>query len=272
MLFHPPSLPDLDAVEAVARAGAAALLPHFRRLAPGEVSEKACNDLVTVADRAAEQAIIAAVRDRFPDHSVLSEEAGEVGGGDGPKWVVDPLDGTANFVHGFPHFAVSVAVATADRVELAVVLDPLRDDCFRAARGHGATWNGRPCRVSDRERLDGALLTTGFPFRSHEHIDAYLAIFKAVFLRCHGVRRPGSAALDLAHVACGIFDGFFEFSLAAWDVAAGALLVEEAGGLVTDMSGEPRPLGAGDVLAGPPGVHRELLRLVRSRLELAPTA
>jgi myo-inositol-1(or 4)-monophosphatase len=254
----------LGEVEAVARAGAEPLIHHWRRLEPGQVIEKARNDLVSDADRAAEAAILAEVARRFPDHRVLSEESGWRGQpGTGPTWIVDPLDGTTNFVHGVPHFAVSIGVVVDGRVDAAVILDPIKGDLFRAARGHGAWWNGTPCRVSRQPALEGALLATGFPFRALALLDPYLAIFRDVFRRCQGIRRLGSAALDLAYTACGIFDGFFEFELQPWDVAAGSLLVEEAGGLVTDMDGGADALASGHVLCGPHGVHGELLEIVQ---------
>jgi myo-inositol-1(or 4)-monophosphatase len=256
------TIAQLEAVESVAQAGARELMPHWRSLSADEVTEKAVNDLVSAADRAAEEAILARIRESFPDHRVLSEEAGWSGSADGPTWIVDPLDGTTNFVHGIPHFAVSVAVAVDDRVTLGVVVDPVKGDVFRAAAGHGAWWNGQPCRVSSRQGLAGALLTTGFPFKAHRLLDPYLAIFREVFLRCKAVRRTGSAALDLAYCACGLYDGFFEFALGPWDVAAGSLLVSEAGGIVTDMDGQQAFLDSGDVVCGPPGVHRELLQVV----------
>jgi myo-inositol-1(or 4)-monophosphatase len=266
MLIPDCPLALLDEVEEVARAGARELLARFRRLASDEVIEKARNDLVSTADRAAEAAILAAIRERFPGHRVLSEEAGRLGEGEGPIWIVDPLDGTANFVHGFPHFAVSVAVEDEGRLMLAVVLDPLKGDIFRAAAGRGVWWNGRPCRVSDRQGLAGAMLATGFPFRSARHVDAYLSVFRELFLRCHGVRRAGSAALDLAYTACGIFDAFFELALGPWDIAAGALLVEEAGGTVSDMQGGREMMRSGNVVAGAPGVHRQLLEVIHPHL------
>lgn len=263
MLFPSPDR-SLDAVEAVARLGADELMRLWRSLAPDQISEKARNDLVSTADRTAEAAILDAIHSRFPDHRILSEEAGASGGLDpeAPVWIVDPLDGTTNYVHGMAHFAVSIGVARAGRVELGVVLDPVKGDLFRAARGHGATWNGRRCRVSDRTSLAGALLATGFPFRAHELLDVYLDIFHDVFLRAKAVRRPGAASLDLAYTACGIFDGFFEFRLSPWDLAAGTVLVEEAGGVVTGMDGRPDVRTSGDVLCGPPGVHGELLEVV----------
>jgi myo-inositol-1(or 4)-monophosphatase len=263
-------LPDdfLDQVEAVARAGAEPLLRHWRRLDPGQVTEKARNDLVSDADRAAEAVILAEVARRFPDHQVLSEEAGWSRQSSGsPVWIVDPLDGTTNYVQGFPHFAVSIGVVVDGRVAAGVVLDPLKGDVFRAARGRGAWWNGTRCQVSRQRGLDGALLATGFPFRALQLLDPYLAIFRDAFRRCKGIRRPGSAALDLAYTACGIFDGFFEFDLQPWDVAAGSLLVEEAGGIVTDMDGGADVLANGHVLCGPEGVHRDLLEVVQRHRE-----
>jgi myo-inositol-1(or 4)-monophosphatase len=269
MLFQQP-FEFLDAVEAAARAGASALMPHWRTLDASQVSEKALNDLVSAADYDSEQAILGEINRRFPTHNVLSEEAGWSGHtGDAPTWIIDPLDGTANFVHGVPQFAISAAVAVEDRVEFGVILDPLKDEVFRAARGHGVWWNGKPCRVSPRPGLAGAMLATGFPFRARHLLESYLAIFHDVFLRCKAIRRPGpgAAALDLAYTACGVFDGFFEFQLSPWDVAAGGLMVEEAGGVVSDMDGGEEYMSSGNILCGPRPIHRELLEIVQSHRE-----
>lgn len=266
-----PSLPEnfLDQVEAVARAGADAIMPFWRALEPHEVTEKSRNDLVTAADHAAEAAILAEINRRFPDHAVLAEESGWTRHDeDLPTWIVDPLDGTTNFVHGIPQFAVSVGVAVANRVEYGVILDPIKNDVFCAERGKGATWNGTPCRVAPRAGLEGALVATGFPFKAHELLDSYLAIFREVFLRCKAIRRPGAAALDLAYTACGLFDGFFEFRLSPWDLAAGSLLVEEAGGVVSDMNGGTDFMASGDMLCGAPGVHADLLEVVEGKRDL----
>jgi myo-inositol-1(or 4)-monophosphatase len=258
----------LDHVEAVARAGADALMPYWRSLEPRDVNEKARNDLVSVADRAAEQAIVAEIERLHPGHAILAEESGWTRKlADRPVWIVDPLDGTTNFVHGFAQFAVSVGVAVDGRVDFGVVLDPVKGDLFRAARGRGATWNGTPCRVTDRPGLSGALVATGFPFKAHELLDPYLAIFRDVFLGCKAIRRPGAAALDLAYTAAGLFDGFFEFRLSPWDLAAGSLLVEEAGGVVTDMDGGDAYMTTGDMLCGPSGVHTDLLAVVQNHRE-----
>jgi myo-inositol-1(or 4)-monophosphatase len=262
VLFQDPEA-FLTEVEEIAAVGAEQLMLHWRSLAPDQVNEKARNDLVSAADLASEKAIIQAIRARFPDHSILSEEAGRSTPTDaGPTWIIDPLDGTTNFVHGIPQFAISIGVAVEGRIEFGVILDPCKKDLFSASRGRGARWNGAECRVGNREGLAGSLLATGFPFKAHRLLDPYLAIFHDVFLRCKAIRRPGAAALDLAYTACGLFDGFFEFQLSAWDIAAGAVLVEEAGGVITDMDGGSGYLSSGNVVCGPPGVHRELLEVV----------
>ncbi len=262
MLFQNPTA-FLHEIEEVARLGAAALMRHWRSLEPDQIDEKARNDLVSAADLASENAIVSAVGERFPDHGILAEE----GGGSrieasGAVWIIDPLDGTTNFVQGIPQFAVSIGVVVDGRPEFGVILDPVKNDLFSAARGHGARWNGTLFRCSLRAGLEGAVLATGFPFKAHGLLDPYLAIFRDVFLSCKAIRRPGAAALDLAYTACGLFDGFFEFHLSPWDVAAGAVLVEEAGGVITDMDGGNRFLQSGDVVCGTPGVHRQLLEIV----------
>jgi myo-inositol-1(or 4)-monophosphatase len=255
----------LNSVEEIGRLGAVEVMKFWQTLKPEQISEKARNDLVSAADRRAEAVILDAITERFPDHRILSEEAGWSGRDrSAPTWIVDPLDGTTNFVQCFPHFAVSIGVTIEDRIEAGVIIDPLKGDVFCAARGLGAFRNGEKIRVSDRCGLEGAVVATGFPFKAHRLLDSYLAIFKEVFLRCKAIRRPGSAALDLAYTACGIFDGFFEFELAPWDIAAGALIVEEAGGVITDMNGGPSYLESGNVVCGPAGVHKELVSLTRS--------
>lgn len=250
----------LAEVETIARLGGDQLMAHWRSLTADQISEKARNDMVSAADLASEKTILEEVANRFPSHRVLAEESGWSSDDEkAPTWIVDPLDGTTNFIHGIPQFAVSIGVAVQGRVDFGVIFDPCRNDIFTAARGSGARWNGAPCRVSDRNGLEGSLIATGFPFKAHRLLDPYLAIFKDVFLRCKAIRRPGAAALDLAYTACGLFDGFFEFQLSPWDVAAGSLLVEEAGGRITDMDGGNDYLECGNVVCGPQGVHHELL-------------
>jgi myo-inositol-1(or 4)-monophosphatase len=257
---------DLLAVAVdAARAGGEVLLRLYGATDLG-AEEKAKNDLVSRADRESESVIVATIRRAFPGHSILAEESGrnlgarggQVAGGDRFEWVIDPLDGTTNFLRGVPIFCVSVACVERGRTVAAAVLDPLRDDLFTAARGGGAFRAGSPLLLRDRDGLEGTVLATGFPFKAHGALETYLALFRDVFLEARAIRRCGAAALDLAYTAAGVFDGFFEFRLAPWDVAAGSLLIEEAGGVVTDLDGGERFMAAGNVLAGVPGVQRRL--------------
>ena len=255
----------LDAGVAAARAGGEILLGYWRNLPRGSVEEKQKNDFVTHADRESEERIIAAIRDRFPSDAFLAEEGGaRTGAAKGAReWIIDPLDGTSNFVSGFPFWCVSIAAREGEALTAAVIWDPLRGELYTAERGGGAFRNGARITVSGRPGLAGAFVATGFPFRNREKIDTYLALFRAVFLEARAVRRAGSAALDLAYVAAGVFDGFFEFRLSPWDVAAGALLIEEAGGVVTDYDGGSAYLERGNVLAGTRGVVEGFRRVAR---------
>jgi myo-inositol-1(or 4)-monophosphatase len=237
------------------------------RGAPLTVEAKGQNDFVTMVDRAAEAVIIETIQKAYPKHNILSEEAGFIAGTYGDSdttWIIDPLDGTTNFIHGFPHFAVSIAIKVRDRIEHAVILDPMRKEEFTASRGRGAQLNDRRIRVTDRKSLDGALIGTGFPFRKEQmpHMDNYLAMFRDVAQQTAGIRRPGSAALDLAYVAAGRMDGFWEFGLKEWDIAAGCLLVLEAGGLVSDFAGGEKHLDNGHVVGGNPKVFKALLQTI----------
>jgi myo-inositol-1(or 4)-monophosphatase len=255
----------LDTAVAAARAGAEILLGHWRNLPAGSIEEKHKNDFVTVADRESEGRIRSVIRDRFPTDAFLGEEGGWQAApgsdGDARVWIVDPLDGTANFIAGFPFWCVSIAARERGRVVAGVVLDALRDEIYTAERGAGAYRNGSRIAVTPRGGLEGSFMATGFPFRSRDRIDQYQALFKAVFLSARGIRRAGSAALDLASVAAGVFDGFFEFHLAPWDIAAGALLIEEAGGTLSDFDGGERWWERGNVIAGTPGVARDMLAI-----------
>jgi myo-inositol-1(or 4)-monophosphatase len=252
----------LATARAAAEAGAEVLRRWFRD-ADLTVERKGAHDFVTAADRESERAIAAEIARRHPGHRILGEEGGDRGSGAGEhQWLIDPLDGTTNFLQGLPVFCVSVACRRGDDPVAGVVIEPLSGDVFAAARGAGAEWNGRPMRASDRPGLDGAFLATGYPFRARETLDTYLEIFRAVFLRAKAIRRCGAAALDLAYTAAGVYDGFFEFRLSPWDVAAGALLVTEAGGRVTDLDGGGRYLDPGNVVAGGPAVQEELLATV----------
>ena len=241
------------------------------RGAPPVVETKGQNDFVTAVDRAAEAVIIEAIRKNYPQHNILTEESGFIAGNSDTTWIIDPLDGTTNFIHGFPHFAVSIGVKVGDRLEHAVVYDPMRREEFTASRGRGAQLNDRRLRVSDRKSLDGALIGTGFPFRKEQmpHIDAYLAMFKDVAQQTAGIRRPGSAALDLAYVAAGRMDGFWEFGLQEWDMAAGCLLIAEAGGLVSDFNGKEGHLDSGHIVGGNPKVFKALLQTITPHVPAA---
>jgi myo-inositol-1(or 4)-monophosphatase len=222
------------------------------------ISYKGGIDLVTDADTAAEEALLAFIRERHPGHAVLAEESG-ASQGSGLRWIVDPLDGTTNYSHRVPHFCVSVAVEGPDGLLAGVIHDPLRDELFSAARGEGATLDGRPLRVSATTELSRALLCTGFPYDVQQRPEGPLGLLRRFIVRAQGIRRTGSAALDLAYVACGRFDGFFEFGLKPWDVAAGALLVQEAGGVMVRIDGTPFRVGHGDVLACAPGLGPTLI-------------
>ena len=237
------------------------------------VHAKAPNDLVSSADHAAEEAIVEVVRRHLPDAAFLAEEGGRSGDPASElEWVIDPLDGTNNFLQGLPIFATSIACRRNGRTVVGVVAEPLTGAVFSARRGGGAFRDGVPLAVSGHGGLDGAFLATGFPFRAHAALDLYLGAFRDVFLRSRAIRRCGSAALDLAWTAAGIYDGFFELRLSPWDIAAGALLVEEAGGLVTDLDGGQRLFETGNVLAGSPGVWRELQHTVTRHADEARVA
>jgi myo-inositol-1(or 4)-monophosphatase len=238
--------------EAVRIARDAGELLKEQRTRPVEVRHKGAVDLVTQADQASEDLILSSIRRRFPDHGILAEESGDAARGErgGYQWVVDPLDGTTNFAHGLPIWSVSIGILRGGEPRCAVVLDPTRDECFTALRGAGARCNGEPIRVSATEDLEQALLVTGFPYDIRTSPENNLDYFERFMKRSRAVRRLGSAAIDLAYVACGRFDGFWELKLAPWDVAAGWLLVEEAGGEVTRFGGEAFELHARDIVAG----------------------
>ncbi len=272
-----------DVAVAAARQGARVLRRYFRDSAL-EVRAKGEHDFVTRADHESEERILAEIRRRFPDHHILAEEGGyEKGGGDAVgsdavgsdavgsdyHWYVDPLDGTQNFLQGLPVFSISIACRHRDDLVAAVVLDPLGDNLFTATRGAGARWNDRAMRVSGRATLAGAFLATGYPFHTRTALDLYLDVFRAVFSRARAIRRCGSAALDLAYTAAGVYDGFFELRLSPWDIAAGVLLIREAGGRVTDLDGACGFFSSGNVIAGPPGLQEDLLATVHAIVDEA---
>jgi myo-inositol-1(or 4)-monophosphatase len=240
-----------------ARRAGDLIVKSLSRLDSLKIDTKGRNDFVTDIDRKAEAEIIATVRRSHPDHAFLAEESGRAGESE-YVWIIDPLDGTTNFLHGFPTFAVSIAVQHRGRLQHAVVYDPMRQEFFTASRGDGAQLEGKKIRVSAQRSLEGALISTGFPYRTLAHVDDYLAILKVITNTAAGVRRPGAASLDLAYVAAGRFDGFWEFGLAPWDTAAGTLLIQEAGGRVGTPTGAEYALGP-NIVAGNPKVYQGLL-------------
>lgn len=257
--------PMLNIAVRAARQAGQIIGRYVGRIDSLNVAAKSRNDFVSEVDRMAESAIVDTIRKAYPHHGILAEEtSGETWPENEFVWVVDPLDGTTNFLHGFPQFAVSIALLHKGQLDQGLVFDPLRNELFTASRGRGAQLNDRRIRVTKQRTLEGALVGTGFPFRSPEVIDPYLASFKAVHLEVAGIRRAGSAALDLAYVAAGRLDGFWEIGLNPWDMAAGCLLIQEAGGMVTDFAGGEDYLRSGNVIAGNVRFHSALAdRVVR---------
>ena len=254
--------PTLNIAVRAARSAGNVIIRNLGKLDSLTVHSKSRNDFVSEVDTQAEQEIIHILRKAFPDHGILAEESGHHDG-DEYQWIIDPLDGTTNFLHGFPQFAVSIGLRHKGRLEQGVVYDPLRQELFTATRGEGAMLNDRRIRVTTRKELDGALLGTGFPFKSQQHLDTYLDMFRALFPRTAGIRRAGSAALDLAYVASGRLDGFWEIGLSIWDMAAGVLLIREAGGLCGDFTGGHDFLSNGNLVSANPKLFAEILKTIR---------
>ncbi|MDR2877971.1 MAG: inositol monophosphatase [Chromatiales bacterium] len=257
--------PALNIAVKAARKAGSLIVRHMDRLNTLTVTQKSRNDFVSDVDRQAEDEIISILRKAYPSHGILAEESG-ASGSDDYQWIIDPLDGTTNYLHGFPQYAVSIALSNRGRLEQGVVYDPLREELFTTSRGSGAFLNDRRLRVAPRKSLEGALLGTGFPFHNHAVLDTYLAMFKALHADTAGIRRAGSAALDLAYVAAGRLDGFWEFGLKPWDLAAGALLIREAGGLVGDFSGGETYMQTGNLVAGTPKVFTAILQAINPHL------
>lgn len=254
-----------------AREASRIITRNFNRIDRLTITDKGSNDFVSEVDRNAEAVIINILREKYPHHAILAEESGKHVGDD-YQWIIDPLDGTTNFLHGFPQFAISIALKIKGRLEMGVVYDPISDEMFTASRGEGALLNDRKIRVSGRKSLEGALLGTGLPYRDFSFTDNYLGMLKDLMKDSAGVRRPGSAALDFAYLAAGRTDGFWELGLSEWDFAAGAVLVREAGGLVTDIGGGERFLDTGNVIAGNIKVHNAMLKRILPHLDDKLTA
>lgn len=263
--------PMLTIALRAARSAGEFIFRATERLDSLSPQQKEANDYVSEIDRNAEEIIIAALRKAYPNHGILAEESGLIKGTDEGAdylWIIDPLDGTTNFLRGVPHYAVSIACQYKGRLEHAVVLDPVRQEEFTASRGRGAAANGKRIRVSARKSLDGALLGTGFPFRQNQldGLDSYLAIFRDLVGATAGMRRAGSASLDLAYVAAGRYDAFWESGLSQWDMAAGALLIQEAGGLISDFKGGHDFLDNGQIVAGNPKCFKAVLQTIQPHL------
>jgi len=262
---------NLDSIEATAldahRAGGEALLRHFRRIETIETKAEDYANLITIADRESEAAIIRTILAQFPEHGILAEESGKtdrIEGGAPTRWIIDPLDGTTNYAHGLPIYSISIAVEHEGAIVHGSVSIPPWDELFVARRGGGATRNGGPIHVSKNPTLQTCLMITGFPYDRRERADRYLGFWKGFMMRTHGVRRLGSAALDLCYVAAGVFDGYYEESLNPWDWAAGALLVREAGGVVTDYAGRPFEVHMKQCCASNGLIHGEMLGVLQT--------
>jgi myo-inositol-1(or 4)-monophosphatase len=249
-----------------ARAAGNIIVRNMDRIDRLNIATKRVNDFVSEVDQQAEAAIIEVIRQAYPDHGIYAEESGLQQENSEFQWIIDPLDGTTNYLHGFPQFSVSIALKAKARLEAAVIYDPLSQELFTAARGEGAQMNEKRIRVSGHKGLKGALLGTGFPYTDQTYLDTYLDTMKALMAPAAGIRRPGSAALDLAWLAAGRTDGFWEFNLNAWDIAAGALIVREAGGIVTDFFGNDGYLDSGDIIAASPKVFPEMLKIIEPRV------
>ena len=254
--------PLLNIAVSAARQAGEIIIRHMEQVDRLKITAKSSQEYFSEVDIKAEQSIINAIHKAYPKHGILAEESG-VQEGDGESiWIIDPLDGTSNYLHGFPFFSVSIALKIKNRIEHGVIYDPLRHECFAASRGRGARLNDRRIRVSKQTLLNASLLGTGVPFRDVHLAQRYLPTLEALVGKCAGLRRTGSAALDLAYVASGRLDGFWEFGLRPWDIAAGSLLIREAGGLISDLQGGDNFLKHGDIVAGTPKVFKSLLQTI----------
>ena len=255
--------PMLNIAIRAARSAGDHIIRKMNKLPDLKVEEKSHNDFVSEVDRQAEEKVIETLLTSFPNHGILAEESGEIEGSEDFRWIIDPLDGTTNYLHGFPHFAVSIACEHRGRLQHGVVYDPFKQELFAASRGDGATLNNKKIRVTKIKSTEGALLGTGFPFKHHDQLDDFLTIFKEFFDTASDIRRAGSAALDLAYVAAGRLDGFWEAGLKPWDIAAGALIVREAGGITIDYEGNENFMELGQAISGNPRIIGDMLRKIQ---------
>lgn len=254
--------PMLNVAVKAARRAATIINRASLNLERLQIDRKQHNDFVTEVDKAAEETIIETLSEAYPNHGFLAEESGELLNNSDHIWIIDPLDGTTNFIHGFPQYAISIALSVNGVLQQAVIYDPNRDELFSASKGGGAYVDRRRLRVADQIKLDNALIGTGFPYRQDQDVDQYLKIFADMTRQCAGLRRPGAASLDLAYVAAGRYDGFFESELKPWDMAAGALIITEAGGLVGNYRGEEGFLESGEIMAGNPRIFAQMAQVL----------
>lgn len=259
--------PFINTAIKAARLAGQLILKASDRLDMITIKTKTANEFVTQIDEQSEKLITDLIHKTYPNHGIMGEEGSYFDTHDEIIWIIDPLDGTTNFIHGFPHYAVSIAIKIKNRMEYGVIYDPVRDDLFIAERGHGARLNDHRIRVSNRKSLESALLGTGFPYRHPANLDFYLNCFKDLFKQITCMRRAGSAALDLAYVAAGKLDGFWEIGLKEWDFAAGVLLIKEAGGLISDFQGAETYHESGNIVAGTPKVFKEILQTINPYLK-----
>ncbi|MAS81849.1 MAG: inositol monophosphatase [Legionellales bacterium] len=251
--------PMLNIAIRAARAAGDLIVREMDRVSDISVDIKGKNDFVSEVDTKAEYTIINIIKNSYPNHAFLCEESGESGDSEF-LWIIDPLDGTTNFLHGFPHFAVSIALQDKGRLDQAVIYDPLKQELFTASKGKGAQLNNKKIRVSGHKTLNGALLGTGFPFGDAHSVDEFISNFRSLYPEIAGIRRAGAASLDLAYVACGRLDGFWEYGLKPWDIAAGALLVQEAGGINSEISGSVDYMGSGNIISANSKLIKAMLK------------
>jgi len=258
----------LPTIKKAVLEGGEILLANLDKLSQSDIDIKGKNDFVTRIDKESEELIVRILKGRTPDFDILTEESTPEEKKSEYRWIIDPLDGTTNYIHSFPFFAVSVALEEKGEIVLGMVYDPLRKELFYTEKGKGAFLNDKAIHVSKREVLDECFLATGFPFKAHSHLDGYLKTFREMFLRSSGLRRAGSAVLDLCYTACGRFDGFWEMRLSAWDVAAGSLLIKEAGGKVSDWKGGEDYLFSGTIVGSNGYIHNEMLSIIKEQFRI----
>ncbi|HID38038.1 MAG TPA: inositol monophosphatase [Calditrichaeota bacterium] len=249
----------ITVAKSAAQAAGKILIENYGKLSPHAIRQKAANDFISFVDEQSEDKIISIIKETYPAHSFLAEESGLQQHSDTYQWIIDPLDGTTNYIHQIPVFAVSIGLKLKDELILGVIYNPVSNEMFWAEKGKGAFLNDSPIQVTNKDDISRCLIATGFPFKAKQHLPAYLEAFAEIFLSCRGMRRMGAAAIDLAYVAAGRFDGFWEFGLSPWDVAAGAVIIREAGGMVSDFWNKPFFLHNNYIVASNGNIHKDLL-------------